>query len=189
MAGEEENKSVPLTAVIEALLFLSPYPLNVKKLQEICHAGNEAINSALKELQEELSRSQRGIMLVENSEGFQLATKPETALYAEKFWGEDYEEAPLSQAALETLAIIAVKQPVTRMEIEKIRGVKTERVIENLLNRELIEIKGRKEALGKPILYGTTDKFLQEFGLKEASDLEQLNEELSSYLPENGETK
>lgn len=178
---QENNKisgSVSLAALLEAVLFLSNEPLTVKKLQGICDVGEQEIVSCLESMSLSLVNEERGLMLLDTAAGFRLGTKPELAAFLEKLWEEEQHVSPvLSRAALEALAIIAVKQPVTRIEIEKIRGVSAEKVLDNLLKRGLIKISGRKEGLGRPHLYVTTELFLEYFGLKDPGEVENLFEQ------------
>ncbi len=168
---------------MEAILFLSSEPLTSERLQEFCNASEQEISMALEALRCNLASPDRGLLLLNTTAGYQLGTKPELAAYLEKLWGEEQISPVLSPAALETLAIIAVKQPVTRNEIEKIRGVSVDGVIENLLKRNLIKIGGRKEALGRPNLYVTTDFFLQHFGLNSLEELHHLLEDNNFDFP------
>lgn len=176
----QADKKTTVLAIIEAALFLSSEPLSLEKLSQICQVSVHEIKESLKKMKLNLENEERGLVLLETQGGFQLGTRPEAAAFVEKLFEEDYFSTPLSQAALETLAIIALKQPVTRVEIEKLRGVQAEGVIENLLKRGLIEIKGRKEGLGRPFLYEITDEFIQYFGLKDPKELENLRKDLSS---------
>lgn len=178
----QDNKkllgSVSLVALLEAVLFLSNEPLTIKKLQEICDVGTQDIVFSLKKMRLSLESEERGLILLDTAAGFRLGTKPELAAFMEKLWEEEqHSSSLLSQAALEALAIIAVKQPVTRIEIEKIRGVSAEKVLENLLKRGLIRISGRKEGLGRPHLFVTTELFLEYFGLKDPHEVENLLEQ------------
>jgi segregation and condensation protein B len=118
----------------------------------------------------DFAKDERGIQLVEVAGAYQFATKPELAPYLERM-AQSPSRASLSQAALETLSIVAYRQPVTRVEIEEIRGVNSDRALNTLLSKELIMEVGRSEAVGRPILYGTTPSFLQYFGLKGLEDL------------------
>lgn len=171
--------NVSLVALLEAILFLSSEPLTVNKLQAVCDVGEQEIVSCLEMLRHSLENNEeRGLVLLDTATGFRLGTKPELAAFLEKLWEEEQHISPLlSQAALETLAIIAVKQPLTRLEIEKVRGVNAEKVLESLLKRGLIKISGRKEGLGRPHLYVTTELFLEYFGLKNAGEVENLLEQ------------
>jgi segregation and condensation protein B len=176
----QAGKKTSVMAIIEAALFLSAEPLNLTKLSQICQVSVNETKDALNKMKLNLEDEDRGLVILETPGGFQLGTRPEAAAFLEKLFEEDYFSTPLSQAALETLAIIALKQPVTRVEIEKLRGVQAEGVIENLLKRGLIEIKGRKEGLGRPFIYEITNEFLQYFGLKDPQDLENLRKDLEN---------
>ncbi|NLJ55951.1 MAG: SMC-Scp complex subunit ScpB [Firmicutes bacterium] len=180
MPSLKTEQQLTTTALIEAALFLSREALSLKKLTEICAVNLKEIKNSLKIIKTELEKNERGLVLLETPAGYRLGTKPETATYLEKFWEEENAEPPLSEAALETLAIVALKQPVTRMEIEKIRGVGAGGVLENLLKRDLVNIIGRKESLGRPLLYGVTETFMQHFGFK---DLKELQEKLENINP------
>lgn len=160
-----------LKSIIEGLLFLSGEEgLSVKQLSEITEQTTDLITSALKEMKEDWERQHRGIQIVQIAGNYRLATLPEHAPYFERLAYSPSRSA-LSQAALETLSIIAYRQPITRVEIEEIRGVKSERAIHTLVNKGLIEEVGRAEAIGRPILYGTTKAFLDYFGLASINDL------------------
>ena len=156
--------------LVEALLFAAEEPLPPDKIAEIVEAETKDVRAALQRLQEEYRAEDRGLQVMEIAKGFQLGTKPELAPVVEKlFKGE--KSYTLSQAALETLAIIAYRQPVTRVDMEGIRGVKVDGVVDTLLKRRFIRTVGRKDAPGRPILYGTTREFLKYFGLKDLSEL------------------
>lgn len=180
MPSPKTEQQLTTTALIEAALFLSQEALPLKKLVKICAVNLKEVKESLKKIKIDLEKGERGLTLLETPQGYRLGTKPETAAYLEKFWEEENEAPPLSEAALETLAIVALKQPVTRMEIEKIRGVSTGGVLENLLKRNLIAVTGRKESLGRPLLYGATEEFIRYFGLK---DLKELQKELENINP------
>lgn len=158
---------------IEALLFLSEEPVKIEKIAVLLSSPPELALSVIGELQDDLNSSGRGLQIFEVAGGYQMGTLPELAPYLEKALSEDV-SSNLSQAALEALAIIAYKQPVTRIEIESIRGVRSEHVLENLLKRKLIRISGRKEGPGRPLLYSTTPDFLKYFGLMDLKDLPPL---------------
>lgn len=159
---------------IEALLFTSGNPVPVQKLSEILEIDRENVITLLEELKQDMAGSDRGLTIVEVAGGYQLCTKPELSPVLEKM--VEVQEARLSLAAMETLAIIAFKQPVTKQEIENIRGVKVDGVVTTLVDRALIKEVGRKEAIGRPILYGTTDDFLKCFGLKNLDELPDLSQ-------------
>ncbi len=163
--------------VVEALLFVAEEPLSPERVAEITGFSLQDVRLALRKLQEKYAADDSGLQLMEIAKGYQLATKPELAPMVEKlFKGEN--RYTLSQAALETLAIIAYRQPVTRVDIESIRGVKVDGVVETLIKRRFIRTAGRKDAPGRPILYGTTREFLKYFGLKDLSELPQPNQDI-----------
>lgn len=160
-----------LKSIIEGLLFLAGEEgLSVKQLCEVLDQRPDVIKDALGELKASMAKEGRGLQIIEIAGHYQLATLPEHAPYFEKL-AYSPSRASLSQAALETLSIIAYRQPITRVEIEEIRGVKAERAIHTLVNKDLIEEVGRAEAIGRPILYGTTKAFLDYFGLASLKDL------------------
>ena len=159
--------------ILEAILFLSEEPVKAGKIANILAVSPEEISKLFLELAEDLKKTARGIQVIETASGFQMGTVPELAPYLEKAFSEDV-SSNLSTAALEALAIIAYKQPVTRIEIESIRGVRSEHVLENLVKRKLIRISGRKEGPGRPLLYSTTPDFLKYFGLKDLAELPSL---------------
>ncbi|HHY36101.1 MAG TPA: SMC-Scp complex subunit ScpB [Firmicutes bacterium] len=164
-----------LPALLEALLFVAGAPLT---LEEICAATDLAPDDArlaLQELQSQYEGEGRGLQLRYVAGGYQLCTKAEYAPYIENLLGKR-EKNTLSQAALETLAIIAYKQPVTKFEIENIRGVRVDSVLNTLMEKGLVKEMGRKAAPGRPILYGTTRYFLTAFGLKDIQDLPRIDE-------------
>ena len=160
-----------LKSIIEGLLFLAgDEGLSIKQIAEIVDQRAELIAEVLDEMKEDFDQQQRGLQILQIAGSYQLGTHPEHAAYFEKL-AYSPSRASLSQAALETLAIIAYRQPITRVEIEEIRGVKSERAIHTLVNKDLIEEKGRAEAIGRPILYGTTKSFLDYFGLADLKEL------------------
>lgn len=160
-----------LKSIIEGLLFLAgDEGLSVKQIAEIVEQRNELVTDALEEMKEDFVKQQRGLQIIQIAGSYQLATHQDHAIYFERL-AYSPSRASLSQAALETLAIVAYRQPITRVEIEEIRGVKSERAIHTLVNKDLIEEKGRAEAIGRPILYGTTKPFLDYFGLAGIKDL------------------
>jgi segregation and condensation protein B len=154
-----------LKSVLEGLLFVSgDEGLSAKTAAEVVEMDLEVVKDVLKDLQKELVKKGRGIRIVEVAGAFRLTTVPDHAPFFEKL-AYSPARAALSQAALETLAIVAYRQPITRVEIEEIRGVKSDRALHSLVTKDLIEEKGRAEAIGRPILYGTTKSFLDYFGL------------------------
>ncbi|MTI79360.1 MAG: SMC-Scp complex subunit ScpB [Firmicutes bacterium] len=161
-------------SVIEVLLFVAPEPLPLESICRIAEVEEQDTLNLLVELQQEYQRNNRGIQVVELDGGWQLATKPEFSSYVERLYKRQT-STTLSRAALETLAIIAYRQPITRAELEMIRGVKSDSSLNTLLERGLVEEKGRRDAPGKPVLYGTTAVFLKHFGLKNLSELPDLD--------------
>jgi segregation and condensation protein B len=170
------------SAQIEGILFISGNPLSAQQIASFLEKPIEDIQASIETLSERM-RQGGGLRLQEEKGKYQITTAPELAAVIEKYLGlEIY--STLSQAALETLAIIAYKQPVTRPGIDEIRGVNSDGVLRTLLNKGLIEEAGRFETPGRPILYKTTNEFMQYFGLE---SLEMLpNVDLSGNEPENG---
>jgi len=159
-----------IKGIIEAMLFVSGEPLQINIISKVLELKVEDVYSILLELQREYKRKERGIQLIEVNDSFQLCTKPEYHSYIEKLCASSPTRG-LSQPTLEVLAIIAYKQPITKYEIDQIRGVKSDKAIYTLLERELIEVKGRLDKIGKPLIYGTTEVFLKCFGFKSIEDL------------------
>lgn len=176
--NREEQKRI-----IEALLFVSDEPLNTVKIADIISASPEEAEKAVSELQADLHKEKRGLQIFEVAGGYQMGTLPDLAPFLEAAFTEDV-SSNLSTAALEALAIIAYKQPVTRIEIESIRGVRSEHVLDNLIKRKLIRISGRKEGPGRPLLYSTTPEFLKYFGLVDLTALPPLEAETVEELSE-----
>jgi segregation and condensation protein B len=154
-----------LKSIIEGLLFMAgDEGISAKQLADITEQDTTIVRDAIDAMKADLKRGKRGLRIAEVAGGFRLTTLPEHALYFERMAYTPGRQS-LSQAALETLSIIAYRQPITRVEIEEIRGVKSERALASLVNKDLIEEVGRAEAVGRPILYGTTKSFLDYFGL------------------------
>ncbi len=160
--------------VLESVMFVAPQPLSVDQLFESTGIDREKIQKALEELQGARREGIAGVVLHEVAGGWQFRTAPESAEYVRRFL--KVKPQRLTRAALETLAIIAYRQPVTRPEIEDIRGVDSGAVLKALLDRRLIKIVGKKEEVGRPILYGTTKEFLEFFALKDLNALPTLRE-------------
>lgn len=152
-------------AALEALLFVSGAPLSPSRISEILDWPLDEIVVTIKHLKNNLEENNRGIRLIEVAEGWQLVTAEEYSEIIERL-GETV-QPKVTPGMMESLAIISYRQPVTRQEIEQIRGVNSDRAVKALYELELVEERGRKEVVGRPILYGTTSKFLQLFGLKE----------------------
>lgn len=153
-----------LQSVVESLLFVAPSPVPVARLAQVTGAPEDAVEAALAALNLIYSGEGRGLRLLRKAERVHLTTAPEGAAYIERFLGLDL-SSKLSTAALETLAVIAYRQPLTRGDIEAIRGVSCDGVLRTLITRELVEPVGRLEQPGRPFLYGTTLQFLHYFGL------------------------
>lgn len=165
-----------LANVIEAVLFVAEKPVGRAELARVCGASPKAIEAALMELEAGYEGS--GLRLQHDGQDWQIVTAPAAAPYVAAYLGAD--RLRLSPAALETLAVIAYRQPVTRADVEAVRGVNCDQTIYTLASRRLIEERGRREAPGRPILYGTTWEFLECFGLSSL-------EELPSVLSPQGE--
>jgi segregation and condensation protein B len=176
-----------LTAVLEALLFVAGEPMSLDKLAEVLEGTDTGrIREALDRLRQNYDDAGRGLQIVEVAGGYQIATRSECAPWIKAL--EKIKTATrLSRSGLETLAIVAYKQPATRGEIEAIRGVDSAGVLKTLLERRVVKIVGRREGLGRPMLYGTTREFLHYFGLKDLAELPALKEfkEVAETLPEH----
>ena len=157
-------------AVIEALIFVSDEPLSVKTIADVLKEDRTTISETVAALAEEFNGRNGGLQLREVAGGWQFATRPEFHEHVRKFL-KTRPSAKLSIASLETLAVIAYRQPVTVPEILEIRGVQSPSAIKTLLDKRLIVAKGRKETVGRPMMYGTSKEFLLQFGLKDLSEL------------------
>jgi len=175
--GDAEGKNISERAIlgtaaqVESLLFVADAPVSTGRLAQALEATEGQIESALSEL--EAAYAGRGLRLQRVGNHLQLTTAPESAPYIERFLGLEA-RATLSRAALETLGIIAYRQPITRPEIEAVRGVNSDSVLRTLLRVGVIEEVGRETTAGRPILYGTTFEFLQHFGLRGLNELPPL---------------
>jgi len=179
-AGEEEGADdTPLyspqtqserAGVIEALIFVSDEPLTAKTIAEVLKEDKVVINEAVAGLAEEFNARNGGLQLREVAGGWQFATRPEYHEHVRAFL-KTRPSAKLTIASLETLAVIAYRQPVTVPEILEIRGVQSPSAIKTLLDKKLIVAKGRKDTVGRPMMYGTSKEFLLQFGLKDLSEL------------------
>jgi segregation and condensation protein B len=186
-----------LAKVIEALLFSAPKPLSAKEIVDFLRgAGAEdefspnefartveaEVAAALEQLKIEYIEQERAFQLVEKAEGWQLATDPTYAQWVRQLFPEP-KPARLSAPALETLAIIAYRQPITRADVEAVRGVTIDGVLQTLMERGLVKISGRAEIPGRPLLYETTQFFLDHFGLRNLDELPNVEELRKRYLP------
>lgn len=179
----EERANNYIKGVIEALLFIADKPLVIGSIQEVLEGVDaQTIKAAAGELRDEYASRHCGLSINEVAGGYQMSTSPECAQYVKKYYRARHKEK-LSGPALETLAIIAYKQPVTRLDIESIRGVNVDGVVASLLEKGLARIAGRKEVIGRPFVYGTTRQFLEYFGLKSLQDLPKIEEFAALKLP------
>lgn len=167
---DKETKSI-----IEALLFISGEPITVEILKNILEINSEEVQRITYELINEYQLKNSGILITEVGGGIQMVTNPACAPWVKKLLATAL-PARLSQQSLETMAIVAYKQPIIKAEIESLRGVNSDGVLKTLLERRLIKIFGRKEVPGRPLIYGTTKEFLQYFGLKDLTELPTLKE-------------
>jgi segregation and condensation protein B len=170
MVEDREKKSV-----LEAFLFLSGEVLTYASLKDIIEIPEPEVKRLMEDLMEEYRERNAGLLIVEIANGYQMVTNPEYADLVRKF-KNTHVSSKLSMPALETLAIIAYRQPIIRAEVEQIRGVNSDSAIKTLYEKRLIKIMGRKEAPGRPFLYGTTREFLQYFGLKDLTELPTLKD-------------
>ncbi|MEW6095101.1 MAG: SMC-Scp complex subunit ScpB [bacterium] len=161
--------------IIEVLLFVAGEPLSLNKISQILEIKPEVAMNLVIELKKEYWEAQKGLDIIEIANGYQMCTRHEYSPWIERL-KKQRKESKLSPSGLETLAIIAYKQPITRIEIDSIRGVNSIGIIQTLLEKKLVKIIGRKDAPGKPLLYGTTSEFLKTFGLPNISALPQIDE-------------
>lgn len=185
-----------LCGIIESILFVCGEALETEKLADALGHEISAITDALSDLEESYRESDRGLQLKRFSNQVQLVSKAEYSTYVERVL-QPVQRQTLSQAALETLVIVAYRQPITRQEVEAVRGVKCDYSLQSLTQKGLITDAGRKETLGRPILYATTDLFLSHFGLTSLKDLPDLpgsllpdekNVQIMMELPEKTES-
>lgn len=162
-------------AALESMMFVWGQLLSASDAAEILNISKKEAKECLDEMEIEYREEKRGIRIRKVNDSYQLVTAPENADYIERLC-RPVKKRRLSQSALEVLAIVAYRQPVTRGEIDSIRGVKSDRVLEGLIHKELIMEKGRSDAIGRPILYGTTDTFLKTFGYSTLKDLPDIGE-------------
>jgi len=170
-------------SIIESILFIAGEPLTIDALKDIVELDMPEIERLVNELISEYSLKNSGLFILEVAGGVQMVTNPASAPWIKKLLATAV-PTRLSQQSLETLAIIAYKQPIIKAEIEAIRGVNSDGVVKTLLERRLIKILGRKEVPGRPLMYGTTKDFLQSFGLKDLSELPTLKEFQEMEEPE-----
>ena len=182
MSEQEGN----LKGRIEAILFVAGEAVTVKELARALQTEEKAVKAELNAIRDEYDYDQRGFLLKRFGDKVQLATRP---LYAQDVLRllQPVQQQSLSQAAMETLAVVAYKQPVTRAEVEQVRGVKCDYSLQSLINKGLIKETGRKDTIGRPILFGTTDEFLSHFGLEGLEYLPPLPGNPQESSPEEAE--
>jgi segregation and condensation protein B len=165
-----------LKGILEALLFVSGEPLSLDRMIGVLEGASRAeVHEGIRALQADYAADGRGLQIVEVAGGYQMVTRADCSVWIKRL-EKAKAGAKVSRSAMETLAIIAYKQPLVRAEIEQIRGVDTAGVLRTLLDRRLIRIVGRKDVPGRPLMYGTSKQFLQAFGLKELADLPALRD-------------
>jgi segregation and condensation protein B len=162
-------------AALEALLFVAGEPVAVGSLIKTTEMQEADIKRLMSGLISEYKERNSGILIAEIADGYQMVTNPDSALWVKRFKNIN-QTNKLSQPALETLSIIAYKQPITKLEIDQLRGVNSDGAVKSLTDKRLIKIVGKKETPGRPFLYGTTKEFLQYFGLKNLSDLPPISD-------------
>lgn len=167
---EETSKINRLFSIIESMLFVSGEPVEISNIAHCIDCSQEFTVKIMEELAEKYHQEIYGVKLINIDNAYTLVTKPENSLYVEKLLGTNLRQS-LSQAAIEVLAIIAYKQPITRVIVDEIRGVKSDRAINSLLDKKIIKEFGRMDAPGRPILYSTTEEFLKYFGLESIKEL------------------
>ncbi|WP_294389732.1 SMC-Scp complex subunit ScpB [uncultured Clostridium sp.] len=171
---KELSRKSNIKSAIESMLFVSGEPLSLRDLSNNLEIKDNIIEEIIKEMMNEYEEKSRGIRLISINGAYQLVTKSENSDYIQKLLKKNKRHS-LSQASIESLAIIAYKQPITRIDIDEIRGVKSESAIQKLVEKGLIKDIGRLEVPGRPILYGTTDEFLRQFGLETLKELPSLD--------------
>lgn len=178
-----------LSKIIETLLFITDEPLTLSRIAKICDINDEKkVEEIIEEIKHNYDLQNRALTIVKVAGGWQMTTRPEYSLWVRKLYSTRL-TTRLSNAALEVLGIVAYRQPVTKAEIEAIRGVDSSGPIDTLLERRLITSIGRKEVVGRPIMYGTTDEFLKHFGLNSLDDLPKLDTIVDEKLLESIEQK
>jgi segregation and condensation protein B len=173
--GQRQVSDIELKSIAEALIFVAEEPINAKSIADLIDVPTDAVAKAISELVLEYDARNGALQLREIAGGWQLATRPEHHEHIRAYL-KSKPSAKLSLASLETLAVIAYKQPITIPEILEIRGVQSPSAIKTLLDKRLIVSKGRKETVGRPMMYGTSKEFLIQFGLKDLSELPSIED-------------
>lgn len=181
---KEASQKERYFSIIESLLFVSGEPMKLKNIAEILECSTLYTKNILKEMMFIYEEENRGIKLINMNDEYQLVTKSVNSEFVVKILKTNTRQA-LSQASLETLAIIAYKQPITRVDIDEIRGVKSDSAVAKLIEKNLIREAGRLEAPGRPILYTTTDEFLKHFDLQNIKQLPSIESIIDEYLDES----
>ena len=174
----EGNKNM---AILEALLFASGEPLTITAITKATGISEQDIKGLVNELMSEYRARNSGILIAEIAEGYEMLTDPDLAAWIRKM-KNIHGSGKLSQPSLETLSIIAYKQPITKLEVDQLRGVNSDAAVKSLLDKRLIKIVGKKETPGRPFLYATTRDFLQYFGLKNLGELPAINDFFNSEV-------
>ena len=173
--GQREISEAELKSITEALIFVAEEPISPKMIADVIKVDRDAVHKAIADLTADYEEGNGGLQLREIAGGWQIATRPEFHEHVRAYL-KSKPSAKLSLASLETLAVIAYKQPVTVPEILEIRGVQSPSAIKTLLDKRLIVAKGRKETVGRPMMYGTSKEFLIQFGLKDLSELPSIED-------------
>ncbi|MGE5627871.1 MAG: SMC-Scp complex subunit ScpB [Solirubrobacterales bacterium] len=171
---EETSSKNKFYSIIESILFVSGEPVELSTIAQVLQCSQEFTRKIIEEMTSKYKSEDRGIQIINSGNSYGLVTKPANSIYVEKLLGTNLRQN-LSQAAVETLAIIAYKQPVTRAIIDEIRGVKSERAVSTLIEKKIIRESGRLDVPGRPILYSTTEEFLKYFGLESIKELPGLD--------------
>lgn len=174
-----------IKSAIQSLLFASGNPLSVMQIAEILNTENKTVKNVIEEYAVELEEQKSGIRIIKLEDKYQFTTSPDNAVFVKSLL-DNRRNPMLSQAAMEVLSITAYNQPVTRAYIEQVRGVDCAAVLHNLIDKELIEEKGKLDAPGRPLLYGTTSNFLRVFGITSLADMPELPE-IKNQDPRQGE--
>lgn len=175
-AEQKQSRSIgEIVSIVEALIFVADEPLSLRAMADVLEEDRETVQAAIEQLKQEYDERESGLQLREIAGGWQISTRTEFHEEIRKFL-KTRPNAKLSLASLETLAVIAYKQPVTVPEILEIRGVQSASAIKTLLDRRLIVAKGRKETVGRPMQYGTSKDFMIQFGLKDLSELPSIED-------------
>lgn len=175
-----------IKSAIESLLFVWGESLSAKKMSNILEVSLDEIKEVMEILKAEYSEANKGIFILEVNSSYQFATSKQNYEYVQRLVKHSHSKG-LTKVSAEVLAIIAYKQPITKYEIDKIRGVKSDKPLQQLLDRELVAPKGRLEQIGRPIIYGTTEMFLKAFGFKSLKELPDINDFVGSDIFMNGD--